>query len=326
MNYTEWQLRRIRDALRAFKAYGRDEWGNRYSWRAIRELIAVETNSEIGSKRSPGRKRRAEDSEVRETGASQRVSTSYVSEGNGTVSNGKDAAAVGAEILRRFVEGVRVKGKLTFPVPKDDALEGIVSFVLKPEFDLLSEEELCKPPSSEHAPMRLLEYLSPTSNLGAPVEPEKLEGTYFSLRSKALDFVSRELVFSNPLDSRLFQVEESEDHYDPDDKSVYETGTAVQRERVRKARICHDGWAVVTPEKTLFLFLKKRGTRENRYYFTLLSDLVRWREAPVSRLYALQHSTSLELDETEVLEGDFQDLAQRRLADNLLLFERPADS
>ncbi|MEZ5551522.1 MAG: hypothetical protein R3E82_11575 [Pseudomonadales bacterium] len=51
MNLTDWQLDQLRDALRAYKAYGLTEHGRDYSWASVAEAIAEYTEVEVPSER-----------------------------------------------------------------------------------------------------------------------------------------------------------------------------------------------------------------------------------------------------------------------------------
>ena len=126
MKYSDWQLNRLRDALRAYKGYGRDANGNLHSWSYVREAIAAETGYEIGSSPKSGTER-----------LRQFVEGLYIKEEK---------------------QKQKQKEHRSFTL-NEDALDAVVKFVLSPDNPLLSEEELKEYVPEYHAPIRLLEYL-----------------------------------------------------------------------------------------------------------------------------------------------------------------------
>lgn len=57
MKYSDWQLNRLRDALRAYKQYERSHDGAYFTWKDVREAIAADTGYEIGSSPKNGASR-----------------------------------------------------------------------------------------------------------------------------------------------------------------------------------------------------------------------------------------------------------------------------
>lgn len=51
MRYSDWQLNRLRDALRAFHHYGRGSDGEYFNWKDVTEAIALETNVTVPPER-----------------------------------------------------------------------------------------------------------------------------------------------------------------------------------------------------------------------------------------------------------------------------------
>ena len=52
MRYSEWQLNRLRDALRAYHRFGRDAVdGRHYNWKDVSEAISLSTEVEVPPER-----------------------------------------------------------------------------------------------------------------------------------------------------------------------------------------------------------------------------------------------------------------------------------
>ena len=232
MKYSDWQLSRIRDALRAYKQYGYTADGMPQSWLYVREAIAAETGYEIGS--SPKN---------------------------------------GAERLRQFVEGLYIKKgqhkEHKLFTPKDEALDAIAKFVLSPDNPILSEEELKEYVPEYHAPLRLLEYLDQSTGAERHIPIDKLQGVFQTRSKRGAYFVVKEITLQQPSPQGLVQVVETEDYYQPDFGKSYDTASLARRKREWFSQVKYGGWAVVTPEDNLLLFMKKELNGCNRYYFTL---------------------------------------------------------
>ena len=138
MKYSDWQLNRLRDALRAYKVYERSHEGEYFTWKDVREAIAADTGYEIGTSPENGAERLRQ----------------FV-EGV----NSKD-------------------GGRKYPEPKDDALDAIVQFALDEDNHLLSNDELNEYAPARQAPLRLLEYLDQFSGAERHIPVDKLKGVF----------------------------------------------------------------------------------------------------------------------------------------------------
>ncbi|MEW8524850.1 MAG: hypothetical protein AB2552_17520 [Candidatus Thiodiazotropha endolucinida] len=299
MGYSDWQLNRIRDALRAFRQYthvedldyyehhGEKEKKKRsslvksFTWADVREAIAVVTGVEIG----------------------------------------KDMKK-GAERLRQFVEGINDKenpGQKRFPVPQQESLDGIVRFLTDEHTNLLSEDELKEYAPHYQAPMRLLEYLAQDFDRERLMPPEKIAGTYELRTLEDEVFVVRELVLQRPSEDGLIQVIETEDSFKGEASKEFDGWSYLDRRQKRDGYERHGGWAILTPENNLFCFLKNERTTTNRYYFTLASDLEHRSETPPIQLVFLHHDYSLELTGQEI---GSMDAVMEQTAKNIIGFRR----
>lgn len=229
----DWQLNRVRAALRVIHTYDRDEEGKPYGWRDLWAIIAGDWEDETG------------------------IKLSYTDKHGG-------------ERLRQFVEGVTDRNdpdKRKFPAPKDEMLEAIVAYLISS--DTLAEEELKEYALSSQAPLRLAEYLYSGSSAQPSVSDELFSGTFVNvdgLQESAQRYVSivQSLTLQSPADQGIMRVVERVGHYETmrQPEIGREAGGTLLSEEA------YDGWAIATPENMMLIFLKNASDQSNRYYFT----------------------------------------------------------
>ena len=272
MNYSDWQLARIRNALRAYHRYERSHDGVYFTWKDVQEAI----DEYAGVK-------------------------------------------VLAERLRQFVEGFKDKeGKRKFPAPRDAKLTAIVEFITHEDIALLSKDEL-KEFSPEHqAPLRLLEYLDQDFDTRRIPPPATLQGMFHVQRDTALETFMLSLTLERADDSGLIQVTQTDKYFDNFDKiSSDKTDFSNPSSRVK-----YGGWAILTPEDNLLIFLKNERNGRNLYYFTIASDQNIWTENQLKRLILLRHDFPLEFDRGIDVFQDGQKTVLNKLGRNVFFFDR----
>jgi hypothetical protein len=279
MRFSDWQLNRLRDALRTFHKVGRDAVdGRHFNWKDVSEAIFLSAEVEVP-----------------------------------------------AERLRQFVEGVKAPGGgrrlLTM---QDDRLEAIVKFATDEDYGLISEKELREHAPSSHAAQRLLEYLKQEFDAERILPPSTLEGTYRNGRLDEDSFVVRELTLQRASDDGLIQLVQIEDSYDILDGMQFDDFSPEQREKVRDSRILYGGWAILTPEGNLLMFLKKERTGHNCYYLTVASENWHALRAPATGLVLLRHDYPIETNEGEPLEPKQLPGITEAIGNNIILFSRVA--
>ncbi len=259
---SDWQLMRVRNALRAYHCYERrEEDGKYFNWKDVREAIAVYTGYEIGGTSKSGPKH-------------------------------------GAERLRQFVQGAEdKKGGWKYPVPKPDVLEAIVNFVTHEELDLLNEDELEEHIPGAQAALRLLEYFDDGSETARLTPPKKLQGVYNHYKSTIEGVVSTQLTLQRPNENGLIEVVELREYFSIQYCIVYKEWGEEKRRQFRSAHTVHSGWAILTPEDNLMFFLKNTDNRRNRHYYTLAAATSIWEEADSYDILALvEQEFPLDLD------------------------------
>lgn len=213
--------------------------------------------------------------------------------------------------------------------PRDPAHEqAIVEFLLDEE--LLIRGELAHHNPPVQAAMRLLEFLHDGLAGTAPRAAARgLEGVYraapvkipddgtvalttLALKRPNAQGIMRATVVSDVLNSALFE------HDDP-------PTDAAERAAARRGLIRHDGWAVLTPEDNLLIFVKHRRTGANRYYITVESDLSRDPDTPTTRLRLLEYDQARRPGLGEADPGKAED-PPAFLCRNLILFERDLEA
>lgn len=280
MAYSDWQQKRIRDALRAYHQYGRGSDGERFNWKDVAEAI-----DEYAGERVP------------------------------------------PERLRQFVEGINTgDGGRKYPVPKGARIEAIVRFVTHEDLNLLSEDELKEFMPQYQAPLRLLEYLDQAFDTERLLPPDNLQGAWQTRRNDDDGFSFVELTMQRPSEDGLIQVVETEDWYDADAFSQFDSWSSDKRKQERNSRIMHGGWAILTPEDNLLLFMKNESNGRNHYYLTLVSDSGLRSDDPVAQLMLYYHDYPFE---PEVGPQDNQALIDQVLDEfrlNIRCFARTAAS
>ncbi|MET0105783.1 MAG: hypothetical protein ABW072_11690 [Sedimenticola sp.] len=305
MAYSDWQLNRIRDALRAFRQYSHvddpsyyehyDEKGKRkraslvksFTWADVREAIAVATGVEIGVDMKKG-----------------------------------------AERLRQFVEGINDKenpGQKKFPVLKAEWLAAAVEFVTDKDKELLSEGELEEQAVDVHAALRLSEYLGPSRRDKVDqVQPIRLAGIYRNRKLEREEFAVRELTLHNSSEEGLVQAVVTEAFYSPDAEQLYAEWSRQQRQDEQYTHFKYSGWALITPEANLLFFLKEASYQGNRYYVTVASDFDRLVNEP-AQLLALFLNDKPTLAKLAPEEGGVDKITENisaKLTDRLYVFAR----
>lgn len=276
MRYSDWQLNRLRDALRAYHRYGRGADGSYFNWKDVSEAIAESTDVSIPPER-----------------------------------------------LRQFVEGFTAKdGIRRFPLPQEASLAAIVAFATDEENELLSPAEL-----EEHAPPwqaahRLLEYLDQAFDAERIMPPEGLAGMYRSGRLSEGTLTLNTLTLQRPSNDGLIQAVKTEEVFPDWAAEKIDSWSHRERRAQRKSEVRYGGWAILTPEDNLLIFLKKERNGTNRYYLTIASDLSHTPGSQVRRLMFLHHEYPLELEQGDNDPQTVFDQAVNELRQNVLIFVR----
>jgi hypothetical protein len=277
MRFSDWQLNRLRDALRAFHKFGRDPVdGRHFNWKDVSEAIFLSAALEVPPER-----------------------------------------------LRQFVEGVKTpSGGRRLLTMQEDRLDAIAKFATDEDYGLISEAELREHTPTWHAAQRLLEYLKQDFDTERILPPSTLEGTYRNGRIDEDNYVVRELTLQRASDDGLIRLVQIEDSYEILDGMQFDDFSPEQREKVRDSRIVYGGWAILTPEDNLLMFLKKERSGHNCYYLTVAAENWHSLQQPAAALALLRHDYPIETHEGEPLEPKKIPGIGEAIGNNITLFSR----
>jgi len=276
LNYSDWQLGRIRNALRAYHRYERSHDGVYFTWKDVQEAIDEYTDVKVP-----------------------------------------------AERLRQFVEGFKDKeGNRKFPAPRDAKLTAIVEFITHEDIELLSGNELRDFSPERHAPLRLLEYLDQDFDKQRISPPDVLQGEFQYGNDNVHEACRFSLTLERADDSGLIQVTQTEEHFDRSHTLPLDKLGSKYRSNSPSSSIKYGGWAILTPEDSLFIFLKKERNGRNLYYFTMAIDQNIWTDDSINKLILLRQDFPLDfVDDEDVRSRNFKPV-YNELVKNLLFFER----
>lgn len=303
---SEWQIWRVRDALRAYHRY--------------------EHELPLGRDSNP-RSRRSVDAEKHPTYLTWRYVWEEIKDAaRDNNIDLKMTATNGAERLRQFVEGLYKKGGTPeYSSPKPPLMAAIIAFVTDENVGLLDEKELSEFSSfmpSWQAPVRLIEYLEQKFDTARIRPPKALEGHYRACKIDSGDLIVREITIERPIEGGLLQVMETEDAYDGEIASTFQSLSPADQREKRYKRDHYSGWAILTPEYNLLFFLKEEHTGMNRYYFTLASNVTRKLDTPMTKMIVLHHDFPFEPDYDTQETDEMIGALMQELPDNLFAFTR----
>jgi len=293
MAFSDWQLQRLRNALRAYHDYGQDKDGRAFNWKDVTE------------------------------GIDDAIGLDFLEEAH---DEDKRARLVKqfSERLRQFVEGVRrPDGTWHYPKPQDSTIDAIYKFAIHEDYALLSDEELREQAPTLHAALRLREFLH-TGNKARALPLAMLEGRYRSKRFEEEDYVVRDLSVLHASGDGIIRLAMNEDSYDKLTGAQFDDLPPKERRKGFQNQTVHNGWAVVTPEDNLMLFLKSADDNANSYYLSLASDLSHSSRSPVLGLALLHYDFLAEVDDGTPLEAKRIPAIATAVGERIWLFERVA--
>ncbi|MBK8174854.1 MAG: hypothetical protein IPK66_06165 [Rhodospirillales bacterium] len=217
--------------------------------------------------------------------------------------------AMGAEVLRQFVEGVSKKDPARTRIPSEQNLEAIVAFLTHPEIDALSRKELKEDDFAWQACVRLSQFLRQEFDAEPVRPPPSLEGTYRAVTATdGATFATLLRLQLRPEDGTVL-VRESADLYEDE---------AHGRHKAHREAV---GWSVLTPEDSLLFFLKDLPYGRN-HYWVLAAEADLWSDTPPGRLILLRHDYPPELGESGWQVNDLRAAIAARMAASIHVFER----
>jgi hypothetical protein len=310
---SEWQVWRVRDALRAHHRYER------------KLALARDSNLNPGDDPDP-------DHDPEHEQHLKYLTWRYVWEEirNVAKENNIDlemTAKNGAERLRVFVEGLNKKEGETpkYSAPKPPLMAAIIAFVTDENVGLLDEKELSEFSNfmpSWQAPVRLIEYLEQNFDTERIRPPKSLEGIYQTYKIDSDDLIIREMTIERSIEGGLLQVMETQDVYDEEVASIFHSLSPKELRDLRYKRDHYSGWAILTPEYNLLFFLKEERTGMNRYYFTLASNVTWKMDSPLTNMILFHHDFPFQPDNEMQTADEMIKALMEELPNNLFAFTR----
>ncbi len=166
------------------------------------------------------------------------------------------------EPLRQWVTGFVAKDRNQPLRPRPEEMEAIVEFLMLPDIDMLSPEELEDLEIPHRLLRSLLQYLRIDPNTPLPPPPPDLQGLYEAWHrvenpdeaEEQWIKISLRLEIDHP--SRVVCARETwEIHFRGDDEVLMPSGERPS-----------EGWGIVTPEGNLCLFMKTKPWKRSYYY------------------------------------------------------------
>lgn len=217
--------------------------------------------------------------------------------------------AMGAEVLRQFVEGVSKKDPARARIPSNQNLQAIVAFLTHPKIDALSAKELEEDDFAWQACVRLQQFLRQDFDAEPLRPPAALEGAYRAATETGGARCAVTLRLQVRPEDGTILVRESGDLYE---------GEAQRRHKAHREAA---GFAVLTPEDGLLFFLKDLPYGRN-HYWVLAAEADFWNDAAPKRLILLRHDYPPELPEQGWPVNDPRAALAARMAANVHVFER----
>ncbi|WP_366555351.1 hypothetical protein [Aquibaculum sediminis] len=229
----------------------------------------------------------------------------------------------GKDDLRQFVEGKK-QGHGNFRVPQLHRLHAVFRFLTDEHIAMLTPDEFDNAELvGVQAPLHLSRYLVSLSE-PVPIEfPRALVGQYESIGCTDDRVLQKHLqiLFEGP---GFASVSETHEVYNVVLPSITPDSRRLRRMISRRAspdaRIRHGGWAIMTPEDNMLVFVKNIDTRENHYWKFAVEHPV-WEEGIVSDLLLNRFDWPLFLDE-EATTGEAVSLSAQQAATDTWHFTR----
>lgn len=204
----------------------------------------------------------------------------------------------GKDDLRQFVEGKKL-GQGNFRVPQPHRLHAVYRFLTDEHIAMLTPDEFDNAEFiGVQAPLHLSRYLVSLAE-PLPIEfPRSLVGQFESIgyTDDRLFQKHLQILFEGP---GFASVSETHEVYNfgvpPVRRDSKHMRRMISGRMKPDARIRHSGWAIMTPEDNMLIFMKNIDTRENHYWKFAVEHPV-WEERLVNDLLLNRFDWPLFLD------------------------------
>lgn len=198
------------------------------------------------------------------------------------------------ERLRQFVKGTAIKaegvntGIRKYGEMAESRLDAIVRFLLDEDLKLADAEELDIKEGDFQGPLQLLSYIRTYDNEKRNSFPKKLAGRFQATWLNST-YICSEITLEEPLDSGLVRAFETIEHFDPSLTNETDQLSFAERHEKRLSYHRYEGWAVLTAEDHLMLFMKSENRNRNHHYINLGIDEGIRCDAPLDRIVLMIH-------------------------------------
>lgn len=231
--------------------------------------------------------------------------------------------------LAKFMIGVPDKtkpGGRHFSKMEPDSLEAIREFLTDsddPKSPLKAVDLIDFAPDLQ-APYHLLEYLQQHIHQRAAVRPKQLVGTYFAEKYNATPATAYDLTIERPVEDGLLQVFLHREEFYLTEQDKEESTSLSKLLRTADKTFRYKGWAVITPEDSIIMFLKPEDGESNTLLFTIACNADVLDGHPLMGFVALNHHYPAELEGAELDQDDPEIISNilSNLSNNLLIFRR----
>jgi hypothetical protein len=194
------------------------------------------------------------------------------------------------EVLRQFVR--RIKRRGVPRIPSDENLAAIALFLMHRDIEMLLEKELEEPEVPHSFVNFLLKFLRNDEHSAILPPPRILSGVFrgrypsedgspYRWVNLTLDITEGDYII------RLSETSE-----------IYATPLLFNK-RVVESRQPSEGWAILTPEDNLLMFMKQKPYGHNYYYFTVALHPSVWSDTSAEQLALFRHAYPAECDPKE---------------------------
>jgi hypothetical protein len=223
------------------------------------------------------------------------------------------------ETLRQFAERFSRRDRAHQPrIPNESNLETIIRFLCHEDINMLSLRELEEPEIPYQLASLLREHLRPESPIVNDSAPSDLNGLYRSIDrySEETERVIELRLEINP-NHNVIRLLERTTFYDNDVKSLKAAHRSITH------TVESEGWAVMTADENIFVFMKDKKFKRFFYYLTMGMNRRAWSSTPLEVLLLLRHQYPVQRSQ---LPKSFEELKEESDGDTSLLeFFKTAD-
>ena len=230
------------------------------------------------------------------------------------------------ERLRQFAKGnpdADAASGRSFPGLRKDRLTALADYLVNDDLvhNRLPKIELEDFAPDLQAPFYLLEYLQDKTSCSSDIDPKLLTGSFLS-RAETADVISMmHLTIEAPADQDgLAEVYVLEELFGLDPENGRILGELTHPENVKR----YKGWAVITGEENIVMFLKDDANAANQHMLSLAIDDQVFEGKAMTRFAGVWHSNviSFGVDEMTIGAADYREAVASHLIDQIRSFER----